>query len=170
MPKRETSRQREATAEQRATDKRQRVHASFQRILMGANVLLGVVGIFDWTPDKFRTEAELEGRHRTMGVAFEDLQSAAVDLTLEGITAPVQQVQELARLFSDFRRRLMLIGEGRDDPTDGTVMGEDVRAMAAIRDDLEPRVPGILEGIQATRPLSAPAAAWHGTLGPSDPV
>ncbi len=151
VQKSETSRQREATAERCATDKRQRVHASFQRVLMGANVLLGMVGIFDWTPDKFRTEAELEGRNRTMGAAFEGLQSAAVDLTLEGITEPVQQVQELARLFGDFRHLLMLIGEGTDDPTDRTVIGEDVRAMAAIRNDLEQRVPGILEGIQATR-------------------
>ncbi len=120
---------------------------------MGANLLLGMVGsIFDWTPDKFRSEAELEGRHRIMQDAFEGLRTAAVDLTLEGLTEPVQQVQELTRRFGDFRHRLMLIGEGIQEPTDRLEMAEDVKAMSAIRDDLELRVPGILEEIQSIVP------------------
>ncbi len=152
VQKSETRRQRQAAAERRATDKRRRVHASFQRVLMGANLLVGMIGIFDWTPDKFRTEADLERRHRTVEGALNGLQTAVVDLILEGITEPVQQVNELARRFGDFRHRLMLLGEGAQDPTDRSMMAEDVRATAAIRDNLELRVPGILEGIQATLP------------------
>jgi len=78
----------------------------------------------------------------------------------------VQRVQELARLFGDFRHRLMLIGEGADDPTDRTVMGEDVRAMAAIsyfpRKKSPP--PSSIGGAVRERDARPVAQAWDRTV------
>ncbi len=142
-----------AQGHQDRREKRQRVHASFQRVLTAANILAAMTAPLQrgssgaWTPEQHMTEEDRSRFYQTLETLMEGLRQAAVDLRLEGLSEPVAAVNELAIRFSDFRWHR----EGASRPTateeDSRVPAEAAQAIAAIRERLESQLPAILDDI-----------------------
>ncbi len=135
-------------------EKRQRVHASFRRVLTATKIFAAMTAPLQrgsgggaWTPEQEMTEEGRRRFHMTLESLTKDLQNAAVELTLAGIAEPVAQVNELVIKFSDFRwHREGTIRPGASEE-DWRVPAEASQAIAAIRDRLETRLPALLDAI-----------------------
>jgi hypothetical protein len=141
-----------AQGHQDRREKRQRVHASFQRVLTAANMLAAITAPLQrgssgaWTPEQHMTKEDRSRFYQTLETLIEGLRQAAVDLRLEGLSEPVAAVDELAIRF-DFRWHR----KGASRPTateeDSRVAAEAAQAIAAIRERLESQLPAILDDI-----------------------
>jgi hypothetical protein len=137
-------------------EKRQRVHASFQRVLMAAKHFAGMTAPFQRAGGGAWGEPDMgeEDRQRfqeTLGRLIEGLQNAAVDLTLEGITEPVVTLNELVMKFDDFRWRRQRARRPGATEDDWRVPAEASQAIAAISGQLESQLPTILDEILPVR-------------------
>jgi hypothetical protein len=149
---REDRRAREAEAWRRATEKRRRVEASFRTILLDAGLMEGMVGIFNWKRDDARTEEERADLYATIRRIQTDLQAAVASLTLEGITEPVEKVNEVFGHFTQFRYGLARLGQP-GEPADLTKeMYEHTKEIARLRKQLDAELPGVLKLIEPDEP------------------
>jgi hypothetical protein len=134
-------------------EKRQRVHASFKRVLLAANIYAALTTPFQrgsggaWTPEQDMTEEYRRGFYKTLEDLTEGLRTAAVDLTLEGITEPVDKVTEMAAKFDDFRWHRERTRQRTATEEDWQVPHEASQAIAAIREQLQSQLPAILDDI-----------------------
>ena len=84
-----------AQGHQDRREKRQRVHARFQRVLTAANILAAMTAPLQrgssgaWTPEQHMTEEDRSRFYQTLETLMEGLRQATVDLRLEGLSEPI---------------------------------------------------------------------------------
>lgn len=148
----------EATKEawRRASDKRQRLAAEFERVLRGANQLAALVGPLNWTPANMRPPEQLDRINQKVTEMFGELQLADARLRLEGVPDVAQRMQDLAGHYRRFQVGLGLLG----DPAarGGGVnffdqLNVESAAIVAGRNELEQLLPQILAAILPDAPL-----------------
>jgi len=109
-------------------EKRQRVHSSFQRVLLAANSYAALTSPFQrgsdggaWTPEQDMSEEYRRRFNKTLEEVAEGLRNAAVDLTLEGLMEPVDRVKEMAVKFDAFRwhRESFRLGAATEEAGEG---------------------------------------------------
>jgi hypothetical protein len=137
-------------------EKRQRVHASFQRVLMAAKHFAAMTAPLQRAGGGAWGEPDMaeEDRRRfqeTLERLIEGLQNAVVGLTLEGITEPVDAVEELAAKFEDFRWHHQRTRGPRATEDDWRVPAEASQAIAAISQQLESQLRATLDEILPVR-------------------
>lgn len=146
--KRQDRREKEQRDHQDRREKRARVHASFKRVLMAAKTIAGMTAPYQiagggaWAPEREMSEEARQRFYDIVDRSTNDLREAVVDLTLEGITEPVEAVEEMMAKFIDFRWRRQ-----KEQLRESDEVIEDVRKIAEIRGQLEAKLPQILDQI-----------------------
>ncbi len=134
-------------------EKRHRVHASFRRVLLGANTLMAMTRLFGgsaWSEPRM-AEEDRRAFHQALEHSMDELRNAAVDLTLEGIVEPVSAVNDLVERFSDFRWHLHGSRQPGATEEDMKVPAAASKAILAIRNELHARLPAILDEVLPVR-------------------
>jgi hypothetical protein len=145
-----------AQGHQDRREKRQRVHASFCRILLAADELTAMTAPLQprgggaWgEPDM--TDEDRRRFYETLDRLSRDLNEAVANLTLEGVGEPVAAIEELIRRFIDFRWHHNRTKQRGATEEDWTVPAEASQAIAAIRARLKVELPTILDDILPVR-------------------
>ena len=136
----------------RAQGKHDRVHGHFTRIVFAANVLEAMTGPTQWTADRFKSESELKQLRKTIDRTMQPLADAAASLAIEEITEPVDSINKMVQKFFDFRHRLFLIGEQKEQQSDWDEMNNDAEAIKGLQEQLEKELPAILKKLLPDKP------------------
>lgn len=136
----------------REVERQRRVTGYFASILHSAELIQGMTNIFNWKRDDARTETERADLYETIRRIQLDLQNASVNLTLDGITEPVDLIDELFHQFTEFRLGLSQMGVPGAPHNVRTEMMENKKAIDSLRGRLVKELPVVLKSLEPAQP------------------